>query len=119
MALTRTRTMGLQDVALCERVESVTVATTRSVVAPFNGVVERILVARAATHSASETYLLTIGSNALVVRSGASGGAAGDVDAFEFARNHEVAKGESVLIQNNGVPAGANPVSYTVVVRRL
>lgn len=121
MALPRTKTLELQDVILCQTINSVGTATVRHVVSPIAGYVERIMVCKGGAHSSggAADYDFTIGLNSSFAISGSSGGAALDVDSFEFTPDkYAIGAGERIILDNNGNNSETEAIGITVVIKR-
>lgn len=120
MPLPRTRTMGMQDILLSIRIPSIADATTRRLVTPISGYIERVIAVRGSAIDAPEPLFIAAleGINAVIMP---TGGAAGDVDTFELGEitTSVVAAGELIVVFNTGDPIETTPLNVYLVIRRL
>ena len=112
--------MGMQDTVLSASIPSINVATQRWHVCPVNGFIERVIAVRGSALSVPGFVTITASGSSLGVTM-PSGGAAGDVDTFEFGQNDDtrIAAGEVIDVNNSGGPAETTPLNIYLVIRRL
>lgn len=119
MALTRTRTMGMQDTVVSVNIPSITAVSVRRHVSPINGHITRVIAVRGSALSTPEGLTLTTVAGTTVLTM-PTGGAAGDVDTFELGRvkANRVGVEEVVSIFNDGDPAETTQLNIYLVISR-
>jgi hypothetical protein len=119
MPLPRTRTSGSQDAVLSHQIDNVSLNTERRVMCPINGWVDRIYIARGGAQTPAVTWEFTVGDGTLFTQTAAAGGAAGDVDEFQFgADEHPIAAGQPIFFENQAGTAGTDAGHIFFVIRR-
>jgi len=111
--------MAMQDTVLSVGIPSVTTSTTRRLVSPIDGWIERIIAVRGEDFSAPEDVNITTqdGTTEITLP---TAGAAGDVDLFEFDPEALPVTAHTLIsVVNDGTPTQITPLNIFLVIRRL
>ena len=102
------------------RFASAAVTTVSRVVAPFDGWIERVYMARGGVHDSENIITIDAGATPKTYTM-VTGGAAGDVDAFENVQEEDtrITAGTPILIGNAGTPTESTQIAVYLVIRGL
>jgi plastocyanin len=119
MPLPKTQVYQAQDVVLSFTFPSATTGETQRKVSPISGRIINCSIARGGTHSAGNNIVLnTDSATGAVVNTMASGGAAFDVDEFNYGPDDlEVARGDEITCINAGSPTQTTEIAVFVHIR--